>query len=116
MRVVDRAREAVRRLHHPRVTGERTFLTPVLGPIERAIYLVCGVDRRAEQHWITNAVSMLAFSVAGFLSACTRCSGAGGAAVNPTRASTPVAPDLAFNTAVSFVTTPTGSPTCPRAR
>ena len=48
-------------------TGERTFLSPVLGPVERGIYRLCGVDERTEQHWVTYAVAMLLFSLAGFL-------------------------------------------------
>ncbi len=32
--------------------GERTFLSPVLRPVERVIYRVCGVDERQEQHWV----------------------------------------------------------------
>src|SRR6201998_2335295 len=47
--------------------GERTFLSPVLRPIERAVYWCCGIDEREEQHWLTHAVAMLLFSVAGFL-------------------------------------------------
>ena len=48
------------------VNGERTLLSPVLGPVERAIYALCGVNERDEQHWVTYAVAMLAFSLAGF--------------------------------------------------
>ena len=48
--------------------GERTFLSPVLRPVERGIYWLCGVDEKQEQHWVTYAVAMLLFSVAGFLS------------------------------------------------
>ncbi len=47
--------------------GERTFLSPVLRPIERAIYQVCGVDETQEQHWLVYAVALLFFSVAGFV-------------------------------------------------
>ncbi len=48
--------------------GERTFLSPVLTPVERSIYWLCGVDERREQGWVTYAVAMLLFSLAGFLS------------------------------------------------
>ncbi len=48
-------------------TGERTFLSPVLRPVERAIYWCCGVDEKQEQHWVTYTVAMLFFSVAGFV-------------------------------------------------
>src|SRR6478752_7780310 len=47
--------------------GERTFLSPVIGQFERAIYRISGVDEKAEQHWITYGVAMLLFSIAGFI-------------------------------------------------
>ena len=48
-------------------TGERTILSPVLRPVERAVYWCCGVDEKEEQHWLTYAVAMLLFSVVGFV-------------------------------------------------
>ena len=48
--------------------GERTFLSPVLGPVERGIYRLCGVKPDEEQHWTTYTIAMLAFSIAGFVS------------------------------------------------
>ena len=55
--------------------GERTFLTPVLRPVERGVYWCCGVDEKEEQHWLTYAVAMLFFSVVGFVTlyACSGC-------------------------------------------
>src|SRR5690348_3775178 len=47
--------------------GERTFLSVVLRPLERAIYWLCGVDEREEQHWTTYGIAMLAFSVVGIV-------------------------------------------------
>src|SRR5258708_34417658 len=47
--------------------GERTFLTPLLRPVERAVYWCCGVDGKVEQHWLTYAAAMLLFSAVGFL-------------------------------------------------
>jgi Mn-containing catalase len=44
--------------------GDRMFLTPVLGPIERGLYRAAGVDERGEQHWATYALAMLAFNLA----------------------------------------------------
>ena len=90
--------------------GRRNWLTPVLGPMERAIYRVCGVPLDAagqpeEQHWTRYAGALLAFSAfsAVLLYALQRLQlwlpfnpqgyGAGN-----------VSPDLAFNTAVSFTT------------
>ena len=49
------------------INGERTFLSPVLRPVERAIYWCCGVDERHEQHWVTYAIAMLFFTAAGFV-------------------------------------------------
>ena len=47
--------------------GERTWLSPVLGPVERVIYRACGVDPAAEQRWTAYAVGMLLFNVAGLV-------------------------------------------------
>src|SRR5215813_7857331 len=47
--------------------GERTFLSPVLRPVEAGIYWISGVDERREQHWLTYTVAMLLFHVGGFL-------------------------------------------------
>jgi K+-transporting ATPase ATPase A chain len=83
--------------------GERTFLTPVLGPIERGLYRISGIDETREQHWITYTVAMLLFNAAGFalLYALLRLQAV--LPLNPAGMSA-VAPDLTFNTAVSFAT------------
>src|SRR5579883_475824 len=47
--------------------GERTVLSPVLRPVEAAIYWIGGVDEKREQHWLTYTVAMLLFHVGGFL-------------------------------------------------
>ncbi|HKS62285.1 MAG TPA: potassium-transporting ATPase subunit KdpA, partial [Xanthobacteraceae bacterium] len=47
--------------------GERTVLSGVLQPVERALYRVSGVDAAREQHWVTYTIAMLLFHVAGFL-------------------------------------------------
>ena len=47
--------------------GERTFLSPILRPIEIGLYRVGGVDETREQHWLTYTVAMLFFHFAGFL-------------------------------------------------
>jgi K+-transporting ATPase ATPase A chain len=85
-------------------TGERTFLSPVLGPLERVFYRLSGVDERGDQNWLTYAVSMLLFSLAGFISlyALMRLQ-----AVLPyfNPAGQPAVEEgLAFNTAMSFDT------------
>jgi len=47
--------------------GERTFLHPVLRPVERLCYVLCGVKENTDQRWTQYAGSMLAFSVFSFL-------------------------------------------------
>lgn len=82
--------------------GERTFLSPVLGPLERGFYRAAGVDETAEQSWIAYAVAMLVFNAAGFflLYAILRLQDV--LPLNP-QAMSAMSPELAFNTAVSFV-------------
>jgi len=90
--------------HMTRVfTGEHTFLSPVLRPIERAIYWCCGVDEKEEQHWLTYAVAVLFFSVAGFVSLYALQRLQWYLPFNP-QGQTAVEPSSAFNTSVSFVT------------
>ncbi len=48
--------------------GERTLLSPVLRPIERGLYRLSGVDEAVEQHWVSYAIAVLAFSFVGFVS------------------------------------------------
>src|SRR4030081_1636735 len=84
-------------------TGERTFLSPVLGPVERACYRLCGVDERTDQHWVAYAVSMLMFSLMGFLSLYALMRLQAFLPFNPAGQSA-VEEGLAFNTAMSFDT------------
>ena len=83
--------------------GERTLLSPVLAPVERAFYALAGVDPAREQGWRAYTMAMLAFSAAGFftLYALQRLQGV--LPLNPQHFDG-VDPALAFNTAVSFVT------------
>src|ERR1035437_10184224 len=83
--------------------GRRNFLTPVRGPVERGIYRLAGVDPAHEQSWIGYAVSMLAFKVAGFVLLYAILRLQGWLPFNPA-GQTAVPPDLAFNTATSFIT------------
>jgi K+-transporting ATPase ATPase A chain len=83
--------------------GERTFLSPVLRPVERAIYWCCGVDEKEEQHWLIYAVAMLLFSVVGFLTLYALQRLQWYLPFNP-QEQTGVEQSLAFNTSVSFVT------------
>jgi K+-transporting ATPase ATPase A chain len=83
--------------------GERSFLSPVLRPVERAVYWCCGVDEKEEQHWLTYAVAMLFFSIVGFLTLYALQRLQWYLPFNP-QSQTGVEQSLAFNTSVSFVT------------
>src|SRR4029453_14038696 len=78
--------------------GERTFLSPVLRPVEVALYRLAGVDETREQHWLTYAVAMLLFHVAGFLLLYGLMRLQGFLPFNPMEMS-PVRPDLPLNPA-----------------
>ena len=84
-------------------TGERTFLSPVLRPIERTFYRLSGVDERADQNWVAYAVAMLTFSLMGFLTLYGLQRFQALLPFNPAGQSA-VEPGLAFNTAMSFDT------------
>ena len=83
--------------------GERTWLTPVTGPIERLVHRVSGVDPGAEQTWKQYSLAALAFNVLGVVVVYVlqRCQS--WLPLNPQSLAN-VTPDSAFNTAVSFAT------------
>jgi potassium-transporting ATPase potassium-binding subunit len=83
--------------------GERTFLSPVLQPVETILYRLAGVNEKREQHWLTYTIAMLFFHVGGFLIlyALQRLQAA--LPFNPAQQAA-VPEDLAFNTAMSFLT------------
>ena len=83
--------------------GRRTFLSPVLGPVERGLYRLAGVDPAIEQGWLVYTLCMLAFTAGCFvlLYAILRLQNV--LPLNP-QGFDAVPPDLAFNTAVSFIT------------
>src|SRR6202161_4525497 len=83
--------------------GERTFLSPVLHPVEVVIYKIAGVDERREQGWLMYTVGMLLFHVGGFLILYILMRLQAGLPFNPAEQSA-VAEDLSFNTAMSFIT------------
>jgi K+-transporting ATPase ATPase A chain len=83
--------------------GERTFLSPILRPVEASLYRLGGVDEEKEQHWLAYTVAMLFFNVGGFLILYLLMRLQGGLPFNP-QGMPAVAPELSFNTAVSFVT------------
>jgi K+-transporting ATPase ATPase A chain len=90
--------------HMTRVfSGEWTFLSPVLGPVERGFYKAASVDPVREQGWLAYTLAMLIFSAAGFLSLYAILRLQSHLPFNP-QAFDNLSPDLAFNTAVSFLT------------
>jgi K+-transporting ATPase ATPase A chain len=84
-------------------SGERTFLSPILRPVELAIYKLAGVNERSEQHAVTYTIGMLLFHAGGFLLLYALMRFQALLPFNPADQSA-VAPDLSFNTAVSFIT------------
>ena len=83
--------------------GERTFLSPILRPVEAGIYWIGGVDDKREQHWLTYTVAMLLFHVGGVLIIYGLMRLQAVLPFNPAEQSA-VAEDLSFNTAISFIT------------
>ncbi|ESY96389.1 potassium-transporting ATPase subunit KdpA [Mesorhizobium australicum] len=88
---------------HRVFNGDRTPLSPILGPLERGLYRICGTSEREEQHWTTYAVALLLFNLAGFLVLYILQRLQGSLPYNPAGMSA-VDPALAFNTAASFMT------------
>src|SRR3954470_16302037 len=83
--------------------GERTFLSPVLRPVEGGLYWIGGVEEKREQHWLTYTVAMLLFHVGGFLVIYGLMRLQALLPFNPAQQSA-VGEDLSFNTAISFIT------------
>jgi potassium-transporting ATPase potassium-binding subunit len=83
--------------------GERTFLSPVLRPVEAALYWAGGVNEAREQDWLSYTIAMLFFHVGGFLILYVLMRTQALLPFNPAEQSA-VAEDLSFNTAVSFIT------------
>jgi len=85
--------------------GQRTFLHPVLRWLEVLTYKAAGVREDVEQRWTQYTASLLSFSVFGFLLVYLLQRAQAYLPFNPQNFGTPnVTPDLAFNTAVSFLT------------
>ncbi len=83
--------------------GQRTWLSPVLQPVERLCYRVAGVDPQQEQSWRGYALALLAFTLVCLLALMSILLLQGGLPLNPQQLAGLSVP-LAFNTAVSFVT------------
>ncbi|MCP1602872.1 potassium-transporting ATPase subunit KdpA [Pseudomonas citronellolis] len=91
------------RFYYKVMEGERTFLSPVLAPVERLVYRVCGIDPQSEQNWKSYTLAMLAFNLAGLALLFAILVGQGMLPLNPQHLPG-LEWTLAFNTAVSFVT------------
>jgi K+-transporting ATPase ATPase A chain len=83
--------------------GQRVFLSPVMRPLERAIYRVCGVDETAEQDWKGYTVAVLAMAVVAIVAGYVVFRIQDVLPFNQ-GGIPPMTPDLAFNTSVSFET------------
>ncbi|RZJ01186.1 MAG: potassium-transporting ATPase subunit KdpA [Brevundimonas sp.] len=83
--------------------GERTWLDPVLRPVEGVVYKASGIDPTRSQGWLGYAGALLAFNLVGFVFLYTMLRLQGVLPLNP-QGFAGVSPHLAFNTAVSFVT------------
>ena len=84
-------------------SGQRTLLTPVLKPLENAFYFIAGVDPEEEQRWTEYAIAMLLFNLIVFLFLYALLRLQAYLPFNPQKFGN-VPADLAFNTAISFVT------------
>jgi K+-transporting ATPase ATPase A chain len=89
-------------------SGERTWLDPVLAPLERGMYRLAGVDPAADMDWKRYAQTLIVFGLGGtlFLYLVLRIQPFLHR-FDPAYQPGPVAPDLAMNTAISFATTTT---------
>ena len=83
--------------------GDRNLFTPVLRPVERLLYAASGVNPEVEQSWLAYGVGMLLFSLAGSVSLYSIFRLQNYLPLNP-QGFPALAPELALNTAISFVT------------
>jgi K+-transporting ATPase ATPase A chain len=83
--------------------GERTFLSRVLGPVERGIYRLSGVDPAAESNWKRYTLAVLLVNLIGFVAVYLLQRLQGVLPLNP-QGFPAVSPESSFNTAVSFAT------------
>jgi K+-transporting ATPase ATPase A chain len=83
--------------------GERTWLDPVLKPVERLTYAACGIKPDKSQGWLSYATSFLVFSAASFVVLYLILRFQNLLPLNPQHFAG-TSPDLAFNTAISFIT------------
>jgi potassium-transporting ATPase potassium-binding subunit len=95
-------------VYHPELS-RGTWLDGCLGPVERMLYRIMRVDAREEMSWRTYALAFIAFSFVGtlLLYGILRLQSILPGGPDPSYLSTPMTPDLAMNTAISFSTTTT---------
>ncbi|GHS83067.1 potassium-transporting ATPase potassium-binding subunit [Pseudomonas sp. PAGU 2196] len=91
------------RFYYKVMEGQRTWLSPVVGPVEQACYRLAGVRADQEQNWKQYTLALLAFNLAGFLLLFAVLLLQGYLPLNPQQLPGQEW-SLAFNTAVSFVT------------
>ena len=91
------------RFYYKVMEGQRTFLSPVFLPIERAIYRACGIHPDDEQDWKRYTLALLAFNLVGLVLLFAILMLQGLLPLNPQHLPG-LEWTLAFNTAVSFVT------------
>jgi K+-transporting ATPase ATPase A chain len=84
-------------------TDGKTFLDPIVKPLEKVTYAVCGVDPKKEQNWRQYATSLLIFSLLTMLFTYAILRLQDKLPLNPQKFPA-LTPDLAFNTAASFTT------------
>ena len=85
--------------------GERVFLSPVIRPVERGVYKILRIDEKAEQRWTAYAVSVILFSFVCILALYLQQRFQASLPLSQSGVPVgPVAPDLAYNTSVSFAT------------
>src|SRR3974377_1953513 len=83
--------------------GERTFLSPIFAPVENAFYRICRIDPKQEMSWLAYLFAVLAFHLVGFFYLSILLRKQKWLPFNP-QGFDNLAPDLAWNTAVSFLT------------
>ncbi|WP_236199667.1 potassium-transporting ATPase subunit KdpA [Pseudomonas pseudonitroreducens] len=91
------------RFYYKVMEGQRTFLSPLFLPVERATYRACGIHPEDEQDWKSYTLALLAFNLAGLVLLFAILLLQGGLPLNPQHLPG-LEWTLAFNTAVSFVT------------
>lgn len=82
--------------------GERVLLSPVLGRLESGFYKICGINPDKDMAWKDYALALIVFSMIGFVVLFLLLLFQGGLPLNPDGMAG-LSPDLAFNTAVSFI-------------